>query len=401
MAIIVNEKRAIDENVFKYESRVKSPTSRFLESTPVFVDYYHINNDETTTDAGYKDVQSIIGNQSPIKYNKIEGFPLYGIEQMVLQLQSDDQGLDTTYEGTGTIPVNTIKPFPNDYFTVPTLRDDYLFRVTDIDYDTVMPDGFYRISFMLEYIDPVKIQELNKQIHEEFTCVLENIGSDNNAIIEKSVFKKLDNVKKVYSEIATTYHSIFYNDRYNIFLGEMEPNKFIYDPFQVEFINKHQLFNNKNDLKSLQLSQYAADEKSRIKYEKSVYRFLERPDVKRISNFKYIVYQGIGRKNSAFQKWYDSSVYVLDMVHNEYQLEQYEIFSNEFVTSVQLNGPATSSWSKLIQAYIRNEKLELSDIDLSMHEVMYDFDNHLEIFFTAPMVLYILKKIMKESISIN
>jgi len=401
MAIIVNEKRAIDENVFKYENRLKSPTSRFLESTPVFVDYYHINYDETTTDSGYKDVQSIIGNQSPIKYNKIEGFPLYGIEQVVLQLAQDDQGLDTTFEGTGIIPINTIKPLPNDYFTIPTLKDDFLFRVTDIDYDTAMPDNFYRISFMLEYIDPVKIEELNKQIYEEFTCILENIGSDNNPIIEKSVYKKIEDVKKVYDEIANTYFSIFYNERYNVFLGEIESNKYLYDPFQVEFINRHQLFNSKNNLKSLQLSQYAADEKSRIKYEKSVYRFMERPDVKFISNFNYVIYQGIGRKNSAFQKWYDPSVYVLDLVHNEYQLEVYSVFSNEFVTSVQLNGPTSSSWSKLLQSYIRRENITLSDIDLSMHEIMYDFDNHLEIFFTAPIVLYILKNIMNDSISVK
>ena len=161
MAIIVNEKRGLDENVFKYENRLKSPTSRFLESTPVFVDYYHINSDETTTDAGYKDVQSIIGNQSPIKYNKISNFPIYGMEQVVLNLSQDDQGLDSTFEGNGIIPINTIKPLPNDYFIIPILRDDFLFRVTDIDYDTAMPDNFYRISFMLEYIDPIKIEELN------------------------------------------------------------------------------------------------------------------------------------------------------------------------------------------------------------------------------------------------
>ena len=44
-------------------------------------------------------------------------------------------------------------PLENDYFMIPILHDVYLFRVTEIAYDNVMPDNFYKISFMLEFID--------------------------------------------------------------------------------------------------------------------------------------------------------------------------------------------------------------------------------------------------------
>ena len=51
MAIFVNEKKMVENNIFQYEEKLKSPMARFLDTTPTFVTYYHINADETTTDA--------------------------------------------------------------------------------------------------------------------------------------------------------------------------------------------------------------------------------------------------------------------------------------------------------------------------------------------------------------
>ena len=43
MSIFINEQKMIDENIFQFEERIKSPSSRFIDSTPVFTTYYHIN----------------------------------------------------------------------------------------------------------------------------------------------------------------------------------------------------------------------------------------------------------------------------------------------------------------------------------------------------------------------
>ena len=153
MAFIIDEKRMVDEAVFIHEKNLKSPVSRFIETTPTFVTYYHVNPDVTTTDGGFVDVASIIGYRSPIRFNKIDSFPLYGIEQIVLQLQDTDQGLDTSYEGEAVIVPGSIKPVANDFFIIPYLKEPYMFRVTEIMYDTIMSDNFYKIGFKLEYLD--------------------------------------------------------------------------------------------------------------------------------------------------------------------------------------------------------------------------------------------------------
>ena len=57
--MFINEQRMIEDNLFKYENRLKSPVSRFIEQTPTFVTYYHLNNDSTTVDDGFKDIYAV------------------------------------------------------------------------------------------------------------------------------------------------------------------------------------------------------------------------------------------------------------------------------------------------------------------------------------------------------
>src|SRR5699024_229712 len=154
--------------------------------------------DSSTTDSGFLDVASILGFRSPIKFNKINDFPLYGIEQIVLNIQDEDQGLDTDFTGEATIVPGTIKPLQNDYFVIKYLKDSYLFRVTDVNYDTVIQDGFYRISYMLDYLDDEKYKDLENQINKNYDCILENVGTENKCILESTVHNDIQKITKMY-----------------------------------------------------------------------------------------------------------------------------------------------------------------------------------------------------------
>ena len=108
----------VKDNIFQYEERLKSPIRRFQDKTFVPVTYYHINGQKTTTDQGYGDVTEILGKESPVKFEKIEDFPLYGIDQIVLQLSNNDQGLDSEFESDAVVMAGTITPLQNDYFII-------------------------------------------------------------------------------------------------------------------------------------------------------------------------------------------------------------------------------------------------------------------------------------------
>lgn len=397
MALLVNEQNMIDQNIFKFEDRLKSPTARFLDTSPTFVTYYHINVDETTVDEGYKDVASIIGFRSPIKYKKIENFPMYGMDQIVLSLQEQEQGLDTEFTGDSIILPGTIKPLENDFFMIPILHDVYLFRITEIAYDTVMPDNFYKVSFQLEYIDQEKVDALEKQANEQYTCILDNIGTENKCIIETGVMQKINDIEAMYNDMASTYLALFYDDRHNCLLGDLGLGKKIYDPYQTDFINRHSLFNQKNNLRTIILTDQVNDKMFKLKYEKTVYRFLERRDYTRVNNFKYTYFQGSSYHETTFYRWADGNVQILDIPSNISE-KDYDIFSDEFVMSIKTNGFTQSKHAELIQRFMRDKTLSINSIPLDLNEELYNLNNSLEVFFITPIIMYIIQTVVNDTI---
>ena len=85
MGFLINEEKLMEDNIFKFENRLNSQLTRFLDKSPVFVTYYHINVNESTTDEGFRDIESIIGNRSPLRFQKIENFRKVIITKIILK----------------------------------------------------------------------------------------------------------------------------------------------------------------------------------------------------------------------------------------------------------------------------------------------------------------------------
>lgn len=400
MGFLIDEQRMVDDNTFMFEERIKSPTTRFIDGSPTFVTYYHINNNETTVDGGFNDVHSTIGKNSPIRFNKIEKLPIYGLDQIVLQLQDEEYGISTTYENDAIILPNTLKPLPNDLFIIPILDDIYLFKVTNITYDTIMADNFYKIEFSLDSIDSNIVHDINTyQVIEENVCILENIGTESKCIIEKNSFIKIKEVQKLYKSITDFYKAMFYNEKHNVFLGFNKNDRFIYDALQTEFINKHNLFNEKKDMEVLYLTDEYEDSKRKYKYTKSIYRLIELRDTRLISVFPYTLIPGISMIETSFAKWYDHKVDIM-----EYELSSnfnlnYNLLSEDFVKAVEYNLDIDGNYANFIKKYIRNEELKINDIPKNLDDELIHLNNSFEVFLFTPIILYIIRDIIKKELN--
>ena len=391
----------VEENIFAFEDKLKSPLSRFLDSTPTFVNYYHVDFDESTVDEGFKDVASILGHRSPIKYKKIENLPLYGIDAIVLGLQDTDQGLDSEFSSECNILPGTIKPLANDFFTIPYLKDSYVFRVTEIGYDNVMPDNFYKISYKLEYIDDEKVDLLEKQTAENYDCILENIGTDKKCIIEKESIGIIKELKKMYNDMKTLYLAMFYDSRYNVLLGDLGRGKRLYDPYMCEFVNKHQLLNDKTDMESIILTDQFTDPYRRLKYEKSIYRFIERREPSLVTNFSFNHYCGAMQHESAFYRWSDKNVDIVDIGEMAPKYMSIDILDDDFVQMVRNGDEGQTDVATLIIKFVRSKELPLKSIPRNLNETMWDLNKSLEIFFFVPILLYIIKTTITQSLHVN
>jgi hypothetical protein len=391
----------IEENIFKFEDRLNSPLRRFTDKSFVPVRYWHIKADQTTTDAGFGDVAEILGKESPIRFQVINNLPLYGLDSLILNINTEDQGLDSQYEGEAIIMAGTLKPLQNDYFMITHLHDAYIFRVTGVEYDTAVMENCYKINYMLEYIDNEEAEHLQNQTVGEYTCIMENIGTEDRCIIESDENEKLKKIDAMYDEICNAYITFFYNERYNCFLADFENEKKLFDPLQLEFIKSHQLFHKKAQIDSLFLTEQFEDPKRKIKYQKSIYRFFETRKLDKINQFKYITFNGSYNNQTAFYRWIDRTVEVLDIpkIFDPSGLNTYAIMTPEMVESIRLNGPVDNKTFDLIQRYARKEELTIDDIDLGICDEIMDLDDaNLQVFFFVPIILFIIKEIVSENL---
>lgn len=396
MAIKINEERMIEEHALKYEERVHSPIRRFTDKTFTPTRYWHIKGNQSTVDGGWGDVHSLIGPNSPTRYTMIENLPLCGIETLQPQIDTGEIGMDTKVEGDAITMDGTIKPYPNDFFMITYLKEPWIFRVTSVEYDTISSDSTYKIQYVLEYIDSEKVEQLMRQTVGEYTTVLENVGTDEQCIIETGVYESLKKINAMYDQMLETYLTFYYNQRYNCLLGDFFGGK-IYDPLQEEFITKHKLFDRKGQVGSITLVQQFEDRERAIKYHKSIYRYIETKKKELLSNFKYGVFTGADNPQTAFARWMDAGVKVLE-IYKDPQFMVYEILSDEMVDMIRYNAGMTSPHADLIRHYLRSEELLPEDIDLSLADAMMDLDTaNLEVFFFTPIILYIIKGVVSDT----
>lgn len=396
MAIILNEEKFINDNTLLLDEKLKSPTVRYIDQSPSFTTYFHINVHETTSDEGWHDVETIIGKKSPMRFQKIESFPIYGLEPIVLQIQEGEMGFDTSYEGEATILPNTIKPLENDFFFINVLDDCFLFRVTGIEFDTIRQDNFYKIHFKLDSNDREKREDLESLVHDKYTCLLHNIGTENQCIIQKDYKNQMDLIGEIYNEMVQLYLSIFYTEKYNSLLGEMGDGNLLYDPFMTEFINSHGLFYRKDSLSSVFLTDQFRDSKRKLKYERSVYRMFEKQTIAGMTTFPYTIFKGTANTETDFYAWSDDSVYIVDIPP---QIDNYrdsvkvnDIFSTEFVTQATLNTPTENVYQALIIKFLRKEEISIFDITSDLKDELILLDATLELFFITPLILYVIQK---------
>ena len=397
LSTLINEERFIEGNISKYEERLNSPIRRFTDKTFTPVKYWHINGNTSTVDKGYGDIADILGKDSPLKYQIIQNLPLYGLEAILLQIGNEEQGLDTSYESEAIIMANTLVPLQNDFFMIRHLKEGFIFRVTSVEYDTIVSAGCYKIAFQLEYIDPGMEDQLNSQTDGDFTCILENIGTQERSIITTTEFNKVQEIDKVYDEICNIYMTFYYNKRYNCFLGDFLNGRKLYDPLQTVFIMKHGIFRKKNQIDSLYMTEQFSDPRRKIKYHNSIYHFMETRRLENLSRFDYVTFPGVNNHQTAFYRWLDKYVDVLDIQKplDPMGTNVYHILSEEYVNCVKLNDIAPTRVGDLIQRYIRKEELTIDDIKLDITEDLLDVgDANLELFFLIPILLYVIKQVV-------
>lgn len=281
MAVFINEEQMINNNAFLYEDKLNSQYTRFLERPPVFVTYYSINNVESMADNGFQNVERIIGSNSPIRFNKIEHFPVYGLDRVILNLEDDEEGLTTSYDSELIILPNTVAPNPNDFFVINHIKTPVLFMVTEVSLDSIKSNNYYKIGFTMKSLNPEGLEKIDTQVLDNFECVFKNIGTEDKCLIRSDDYIKLNNFMKKFDEISDKFFMLYYDEPSNSLLYQDTYCK-LYDAYLTEFITKNKILQNPHDYKTIILNNEDYSKLFPIRYEKSIYRSIEKKSKNRI-----------------------------------------------------------------------------------------------------------------------
>ena len=226
--INTTQKVIIDSLVESYKDRLKNPYYTQTDKKATIVTYYNINKAKSTLDEGLKIEYSRLGKDSPLRFNRIHNFFIYGLERISTQLENGDFGITASdIEGEAIILPNTIEPLPNDYFTINYLNDTLLFKVTGVTFDTIENDAnFWKITYKLDRMEDTDILD---QISDEFEMIVNNVGTQYKSIIRKKDYDFIDKLELIIDRIKEYYNSLFYNERVQTYTFQNLTKRF-YDP---------------------------------------------------------------------------------------------------------------------------------------------------------------------------
>lgn len=291
MGFKFDEKALVNNNIFKYEDKLNSAYTRFLDRTPTYVTYYNINTIESTVDLGFSNVEKVVGNGSPIKYNEVKNLPVYGMEAIQLDIEEAEEGLTSSYDGGELIILpDTIKPYQDDFFILEHKGHQFLFRVTGVYYDTIKSNNFYKITFSVKYVTEEDSRKIIEQVTNKYTCVVDNIGTEDKCIIEDDDYELLIKMKDLYNQIAERYKLFYYKKKYNSFIF-IDPNSVvgIYDRYLTNFIQKHGLLYDNESHRTIYLNNEDDDCHFMMEYDSSIYKAYELRKKNRIPVNKFTI----------------------------------------------------------------------------------------------------------------
>ena len=237
----------VDKLTGFYSDLVNNPFYVLNDKKPVICTYYNINKDYSSLDQGSKLHMDNMGSESPIRYNRIYDFILYGFNRIELNTQNGEFGLENdTIEGECYILPNTILPTEGDYFEVEHIKDStWLFMVQDVQQDTLANgSNAYKISYKLEYLDNKEIQS---RIVYNFRMIEVREGTNISRIVRCEDY----DIAKIADEKAVMmkgyFEDLFYNEKVQTFIYIDSMDYRTYDPYLIEFLIRNKILDNGED----------------------------------------------------------------------------------------------------------------------------------------------------------
>ena len=374
------------------------------DKKPVIVTYYNIDKEHSTLDPGAKIAYDNIGEDTPIRFNKIDGFIVYGFNRVELQTEIEDFGLEADkVAGDCYILPNTITPTEGDYFEVEHITDStWLFIVTDVQQDTLQNgSNVYKINYKLEYVDHDRLLE---NVVGDYRMIEKREGTNIARVVENTKYAKAKRMDEVAVMLKSYYDELFYNTAVQTFTYMDLTEWRVYDPYMIEFLIRNEILANGRDSYIYVGHQLIQPRTFSIEYDNSIYRAFEKrkPEILLATDYtislKEIKSYGTtfaSRFEPYFEAKYIKPVmdYSIVVLPEEIMLM---ISENQLVDETYLNpNEPTKYWINILTKYFRD--MDYTEKELESVEEM-KFTSSYQDFYIIPLIILCLEAAIEKTL---
>lgn len=395
-----NYKTTIDNLVQASKDKFKNPYYIFTDKKPTSVDYYAQNKELSTLDEATKTYYDTDGFNSPIKYNFIHNFYIYGLDKINPIYNTGDFGFEAEgIEGEGIILPNTITPINGDIFTITYTKEKLAFRINQVNIDTLDTGAnIYKINYSLYKTD---ISALDSNIAKEYKFIITNVGTDYKTIILSTDYDLIKTLEDLNSSLIKYYNELFFDTKvqalvfdYNGFL--------IYDPYLIEFIKRNKVFDG-GDKYIYVDHQTQVNKTFSLNYSNTIFNNIENAEKINLNKHLLAVAKKITDINSLF----------ITRLNSYYELEYNDNTALSMITRIPVFDPL------IIDRIINNVYIDESD-DTAIYNIWtayfndntsyitgnilnliknFQYQENKDCFYCMPITIYIISKYIKSLLS--
>ena len=386
---------------------IKNPLYIFNDKKALKVLYYNINCEKSTLDEAAKIPYSDLGLSCPFRFNRINDMFIYGAEKIQLSLENGDFGLESgEIVGEAIILPNTITPYPGDYFEIPHIKSKLLFRVNEVQKDT-LDDGanIWKISYKLEHVDNTNILPL---IVSDWNMVVNNIGTSYSPVIESNKYNIIEILDNTAVQLKNYFKDIFYNEKVQTFCFTGFYLEKFYDPYMIEFLKRNKILSNSGQKDYVYIDHKLELQKTFSRdYNKTFFRSLETKDINHLKKAKIkSTAEYIKNIMSIFSKRpedYFCLNYIVptyESVPTPYAVHDIlQCFPDELLHNIVENKyfeEEDKLFYNIIIKYFNNKDIVLEDITCLEY---IDYLDNINLFFAIPMLIFCIEYTIKKMMS--
>ena len=391
-----NYSKTVDSLVQGSQKRLDNPYYIFSDKKPTTVTYYNINIKKSTLDQGTRNTYDHIGENSPLRFNKIEEFQLYGIDRIQVDYNVAEFGVESPIEGEALILPNTVIPCVDDIFYINYLLDKpILFRVSKVSIDTLDTGAnFYKIQYYVDRVDKTALKYLNnKQLVYTYKYRPGNIGSNFVALIEKSDSDLIDKLSSAIDTLRMYYQNLFFRNNIQTFVYQFN-DMYIYDPYLIEFLIRNKIFSVEDNDYYMYISQAVhKDETFAIEYDHTIFKDIEdrNHELHRNSCYPVPVHDPNSLLVDRMEDYFKLSI---KLMHKQYEnpINWLDMGFFDAITDnipYDVEDPSAPIYRNIIINWLNSKDSSISDDELdSLAKI--PFNHCKEFFYEIPILIFII-----------